>query len=92
MTYQRDPNPDRDQTRPSYIRRDDGSWGMVPVLILVVALLGLGYFAYNRMNDAGTHPRSTTTESTRPATTPPATTPTTPPATTPAPTPAPKQP
>ena len=87
MTYQRDPNPNREPVRRSYMRRDDGNWGMIPVLILVVAVLGLGYFAYNRMHDAGTQPRSTMTESTRPgAATPPATTPTTPP------TPAPKQP
>lgn len=40
-------------------RARDGSWGMIPLLVLVVALLGLGYFAYDRMHDAGTTPRST---------------------------------
>ena len=75
MTNQRDPNSTRDRIR-SQMRRDDGSWGMVPILLVLVAILGLGYYAFNRMNDP-VNPRSTTTENARPgATTPPATTPT----------------
>jgi hypothetical protein len=75
MTYQHDPNSTRERMR-SQIRRDDGSWGMVPILLVLVAILGLGYYAFNRMNEPGPNPRSTTTENTRPgATTPPAATP-----------------
>ena len=79
MTYQRDPEPARDPVRPTATRRDDGSWGMVPILIVLVAILGIGYYAFNHMNEPGPNPRSTTSESTRPGvTTPPATTPTQP--------------
>jgi hypothetical protein len=41
MTYQGDPN--RSRRRPGdYIRRDDGSWSMMPILLGVVVLLGVG--------------------------------------------------
>ena len=46
---------------------------MVPILVILAVVLGLGYYGYQRMNE----PASTTNENARPgATTPPATTPT----------------
>ena len=74
MTYQRDPDP----AHPATARRDDRSWGMLPVVLFVAAVVGVGSLAYYRMHDETT-PRTVPTESSRPGTaTPPATTPTPP--------------
>ena len=78
MTEQRDPARTRERLS-STLRRDDGGWGMVPILAILAVVLGLGYYGYHRMNEPGQTPRATTTENASPgATTPPATTPTTP--------------
>ena len=72
MTEQRDPARTRERLS-STLRRDDRGWGMVPILVILAVVLGLGYYGYQRMNEPG----STTNENARPgATTPPATTPT----------------
>jgi len=77
MTYQ-DPDPTREPARPPYSRRDDGSWGMFPMLVVLVAILGMGYYAFNRMNEPSPIRSSTTTENAPGANTPPSTTPTQP--------------
>jgi len=85
----RDVPPKTDWDR---IPQGDGSWSLVPVLI-VVALLAVG--AWLLFANRGTTPTTTTSEQTPAATpspkpSPPAATPTTPPSTTaPAPAPAP---
>ena len=44
MTYQRDP----DRQRPTdYIRRDDGSWSVLPILLGVAFVALLGYFLFS---------------------------------------------
>jgi hypothetical protein len=74
MTYQGDPN--RPRRRPQdYVRRDDGSWSVMPIVLVAALLIGLGYLL---LGDWNTGPTQTTDGVNRPATTPPATT--TPPA------------
>jgi hypothetical protein len=82
----RDPPPKTDWDRIPH--GDDGSWSLVPVLI-VVALLAVG--AWLLFANGGTTPTTTTSESTpspsatpSPKPSPPATAPATPPATPPA--------
>ena len=43
VTYQRDPDP-VERTRPR-LRRDDDSWGMLPILLGLVFLVMIGFFA-----------------------------------------------
>jgi hypothetical protein len=84
MTYQRDPN-DMD-TRRDYVRRDDGSFGMLPIILAVAVVLGIGYLFYGMSRtDTVSAPGATSERIERPAPTPSATP--SPPATT-----APKQP
>ena len=45
MTNQRDPVRDRNMN----IRREDGSWSLMPILLGLALLLGLGYFVMNSM-------------------------------------------
>jgi hypothetical protein len=82
MTYNRDPDPSmRGRMR---MRRDDGGWGAVPILLVVAIILGAGYFVYSADWNANTNQPITKGErTTGPTTTtaPPATS--TPPATTP---------
>jgi hypothetical protein len=79
MTYQGDPN--RPRRRPQdYVRRDDGSWSVVPIVLVAALLLGLGYLLLGDWNTE-TGPTRTTDGANRPATAPPATSP--PPATKP---------
>jgi hypothetical protein len=79
MTYQGD--PDRPRRRPQdYVRRDDGSWSVVPIVLVAALLLGLGYLLLGDWNTE-TGPARTTDGVNRPAATPPATN--TPPATKP---------
>jgi hypothetical protein len=69
----RDPNARRAQ---DYIRRDDGSWNMVPIVLGLVIILGLGYlmFGGRRTSTDGPSYRATeriekpdTTPATKPA-------------------------
>ena len=77
MTDQRDPL----RRRPSdYIRRDDGSWGMLPILAAIAFVVLLGYLFFG---DNFRGPNSTTADRTD--------APTTAPRTTPSPTPPPAQ-
>ena len=89
MTYQRDP----DGRRRYDLRREDGSYSMMPVALAVVFALLLGFILYSSMSGDRTDTPAVTTERTDRPAMPPASK-TTPPATTPAPpaTPAPKQP
>jgi hypothetical protein len=75
MTDQRDPL----RRRPSdYIRRDDGSWGMLPILAAIAFVVLLGYLFFG---DNFRAPNSTTANRTDAPTTPRTTpSPTTPPA------------
>jgi hypothetical protein len=79
MTFNRDPDrPDmRDRMR---IRRDDGSWSFLPILLGVALLLGIGIFFFGDWDNSTSNP-VTGTRTTGPTTPPPATS--TPPATTP---------
>ena len=79
MTFNRDPDrPDmRDRMR---IRRDDGSWSFLPILLGVAVLLGIGILFFGDWDTRTDNP-VTGTRTTGPTTTPPATS--TPPATTP---------
>ena len=45
MTDQRDPVRDRNMN----IRREDGSWSLMPILLGLALLLGLGYVVMNSM-------------------------------------------
>jgi hypothetical protein len=78
MTYQGDPN--RPRRRPQdYVRRDDGSWSAMPIVLVGALLIGLGYLLLGDWNtDTGP---ARTTDVNRPAAAPPATSP--PPATKP---------
>jgi hypothetical protein len=79
MTYQRDP----DRRRPSdYMRRDDGSWSIVPIVLGLALILGLGYLVFGADWNSQPGTGTKTTESGPPPA--PQSTPTTP-------TPAPKQ-
>ncbi len=91
MTNQRDP----DRRPGDFMRRDDGSWSTLPILLVVALILGGGYMIYSANWNAGTtEPIAKRSEApvgerpTGPMTMPPATS--TPPATTP-PMPEPKQ-
>ena len=77
MTDQRDPL----RRRPGdYIRRDDGSWGMLPLLAAIAFVVLLGYLFFRDNVDG---PNATTANRTDgPTTTTPRTTPA-PPATSP---------
>jgi|RhiMethySRZTD1v2_1073278.scaffolds.fasta_scaffold179866_2 hypothetical protein len=79
MTFNRDPDrPDmRDRMR---IRRDDGSWSFLPIVLGVALLLGIGILVFGDWDTRTDNP-VTGTRTTGPTTTPPATS--TPPATTP---------
>ena len=78
MTHNRDPDQPgmRDRTR---VRRDDGSWNFLPILLGVALILGIGIFFFGNWDDRAENP-VTGTRTTGPTTTPPATS--TPPATT----------
>ena len=70
MTYQGGPN--RNQRRPGdYIRRDDGSWSMMPILLGLVVVLGLGYLLLGEWNRSTTSVTgdTTTRQTTAPKTT-----------------------
>jgi|RhiMethySRZTD1v2_1073278.scaffolds.fasta_scaffold24085_1 hypothetical protein len=76
MTFNRDPNaPLRDRLR---VRRDDGSWSALPILLVVAIVLGAGVMIYTADWNASTN-RPIGEPTARPA--PPATS--TPPATMP---------
>ena len=70
MTNQSDPN--RNQRRPGdYIRRPDGSWSMMPILLGLVLVLGLGYlFMGSDWNRSTPVTGDTTTRQPTPSTTP----------------------
>jgi hypothetical protein len=71
MTNQSDPN--RDQRRPAdYVRRPDGSWSMMPILLGLALVLGLGYLFMGMDWNRSTTPVTgdTTTRQTTPQTTP----------------------
>ena len=71
MTYQRDPKRRRPQ---DYVRREDGSWSLLPVMLGLLLLLGLGYFLFAA--DRASGPTTRTSQQTeQPRTTPPATKP-----------------
>jgi hypothetical protein len=75
MTNQRDPVRDRNN-RNMNIRREDGSWSLMPIVLGLALLLGLGYFVMNSMTiDRGPNVQRTDAPST---TTVPRTTPTAP--------------
>ena len=81
MTYQRDPDGRR---RPAdYVRRDDGSWNVLPIILGLLLLIGVGYFVFaDRTPDGPTPVTNQPNTTTVPRTSPP-TTPATPPATKP---------
>jgi len=96
MTYQRDPErivPDDDIVRREHIAQRDaeiarqneeeGGTGFIPIILTVLILLGVGYFAYSFMYPGHVSVAPRTTENTLPRTvvpTPaPAPTPTVPP-------------
>jgi hypothetical protein len=61
MTYQQDPEGRRtDETRlgngPNrYMRRDDGSWGTLPVVLILVFVALVGYMLMNRGDHRATN-------------------------------------
>jgi hypothetical protein len=61
MTYQQDPEGRRtDETRlgygPSrYMRRDDGGWGTLPVVLALVFVVLVGYMLMNRGDHRATN-------------------------------------
>jgi hypothetical protein len=82
MTYQRDPDrdPDLRQTDPdlrqrNYLRRDDGGWGVLPMLLGAAFLLLLGYLVFGPGVDRSATTSTQRTEAPGPATKPPATPP-----------------
>jgi len=87
MAYQRDPDqlPDprlpRDAADPrvrerprEYLRRNDFSFGVLPGVLIVALLLGLGLLLFATSGNQGTD-RQTTSQRTESPATPPATTP-----------------
>ncbi len=82
MTNQRD--PDRPMAAPA--ARDEG-WGMLPILLVVALMLGVGYFMISSFRQV--EPTTTRTTQSQPSASVPAPSPS--PATTPTPT-SPKQP
>ena len=71
MADQRDPVRDRNMN----IRREDGSWSLMPILLGLALLLAVGYFVMNSMTtDRGSSvqrseaPTSTSTPRTTPTT------------------------
>jgi hypothetical protein len=70
MTYQGGPNDPRNsgvRRGRDYIRRDDGSWNVIPIVLGLIVLLGLGYMLLGHRDDrAG--PARTTERIDRPAT------------------------
>jgi hypothetical protein len=42
MTDQRDPYG----RRPNYIRRDDGSWNALPIALVVLLIVGIGFLVF----------------------------------------------
>jgi hypothetical protein len=79
MAFNRDPNrPDmRDRMR---VRREDGSWSAIPILVVLAIVIGVGAMIFTADWNASTN-RPIGQPTTGPVTTPPATS--TPPATTP---------
>jgi len=66
MTYQGDPNRDHTGRRPQdYIRRDDGSWSPVALVLGAVLLMLIGWFI---LSDRTAGPNTTTTGVSTPST------------------------
>ena len=66
MTYPGDPNQDRTGRRPQdYIRRDDGSWSPVTLVLGAVLLMLIGWFI---VSDHMAGPTTTTTGVSTPST------------------------
>jgi hypothetical protein len=79
MTFSHDPN--RNNIRDSMrVRRDDGSWSALPILVALAVVIGVGAMIFSSDWNAGTN-RPIGERTTGPTTTPPATS--TPPTTTP---------
>jgi hypothetical protein len=92
MTYQRDPErivPNDDIVRREHIAQRDaeiarrneeeGGTGFIPIILTVLILLGVGYFAYSFMYPGHVSVAPRTTENTLPRTVTPAPAPTVPP-------------
>ena len=81
MTSNRDPNLDRSRLRRrphDYVRREDGSWNALPILLGLALVLGLGYmFFLSDWNARTNEPLTKRSEApvTGPMTTPPTTSP-----------------
>ena len=66
MTHQGDPNRDRMARRPrDYIRRDDGSWSPVALVLGALLLFLIGWFIFS---DRTAGPSTTTTGMSTPST------------------------
>lgn len=72
MTYQRDPDP-VERTRPR-LRRDDDSWGMLPILLGLVFLVMIGFFAFGMFRNDTTPTNSSSAQAPSVGTTTPNTT------------------
>jgi len=69
MTYQRDPN----RVRRAW-NGDEGSWSAISIVLLIAAIIGIGYILVHNISSDTTRAPTRTTEQSVP--TPPATRPT----------------
>ena len=55
MTYQRDPDLNPLNGRRDYIRREDGSYSPLPIILGVALMVAIGFFVISSLTDRGSN-------------------------------------